>query len=344
MEATLSKDAVKTYYGQTLTSNKDLKTSACACTNEGLTPSVKTALADIHDEIMTRFYGCGSPIPPLLDGCTILDLGCGTGRDVYVAAKLAGPAGRVIGVDMTEAQLEVAMRLKHEQMATLALAPDQVEFHLGHMEDLKSIGIEDNSVDVVMSNCVINLSPDKGKVFEEIFRVLKPGGELIFSDVFSGRRVPPHLFADPVLHGECLAGALYREDFRRMLTALGCPDYRVVNTRPLAVDDPEVAALIGMVDFYSDTVRAFKIASLEDRCEDYGQIATYRGSIADHPHTFALDMQHRFITGKPQLVCGNTAAMLQETRYRAHFEVTGDRSQHFGLFGSEPGQTPPEGF
>lgn len=342
IETTLTRAAVREYYGSTLQGSDDLKTNACCCTDDGLSPSVKAALAEINDDVLARFYGCGSPIPPLLAGCTVLDLGCGTGRDVFVAARLAGPTGHVIGVDMTEEQLEVARRNEASQIARFGYQQSNVEFRHGYLEDLQTAGIPDASVDVVTSNCVINLSPDKLSVFAEIFRVLKPGGELIFSDVFAGRRVPEHLHRDPVLRGECLAGSLYRADFRRLLRDLGCPDYRVVSSRRLELGSPDIEAKIGMVDFYSETVRVFALRTLEDVCEDYGQVATYRGTIPDHPHHFDLDNHHRFIAGKPMLVCGNTADMLHETRYGRHFEVTGDHSVHYGPFNCAPAIRPAE--
>ncbi|MBF0623434.1 MAG: methyltransferase domain-containing protein [Magnetococcales bacterium] len=328
--------SIKDYYGTILKGSADLKTSACCSTDTGLSPRIRAALANIDREVLNRFYGCGSPLPPLLDGCTVLDLGCGTGRDVYLAAQLVGPRGRVIGVDMTEEQLAVARRHLDGHMARFGFREANVVFHQGYMEDLAALGIADGSVDVVISNCVLNLAPDKRAVFGEIFRVLKSGGELYFADVFAGRRVPADLQDDPVLLGECLGGALYREDFRRLLRDLGCLDHRVTASRPIALDNPEVAARIGMVDFHSVTVRAFKLESLEDICEDYGQVAVYRGTIPDWPHYFDLDDHHRFFTGKPMLVCGNTAAMLQETRYQAHFQVQGDRSVHFGPFDCAP--------
>ena len=103
---TLTHDQVRTYYGETLQSSDDLKTSAC-CSEEAVPDLHKPILSLLPDEVLTKFYGCGSPIPPALDGCTVLDLGCGTGRDAFVAAALAGPEGRVIGVDMTPAQIAV---------------------------------------------------------------------------------------------------------------------------------------------------------------------------------------------------------------------------------------------
>jgi SAM-dependent methyltransferase len=211
-----------------------------------------------------------------------------------------------------------------------------VEFRKGYIENLREIGIEDNSVDVVMSNCVINLSLDKKKVFSEIFRVLKRGGELYFSDVFTGRRVPEHLRNDPLLHGECLGGAMYIEDFRRMLRETGCPDYRVTAMHKIKIGNPIIEVKAGVVDFYSRTVRAFKLDTLEDICEDYGQVALYRGTIPGYSHSFELDDHHRFIKGKPMLVSGNTASMLQETRFAKHFQVTGDRSVHYGPFDCAP--------
>ena len=342
MEAPTVRSQVKDYYGQTLQSTADLRTSAC-CTDEALPAHHKAILADIADEVLARFYGCGSPLPPALDGCTVLDLGCGTGRDAFLAAALVGPTGRVIGIDMTEEQLAVAQRYEAEQAARFGFDAPTTSFRLGDIEDLAAAGIEDESVDVVISNCVINLATDKRAVFAEIFRVLKPGGELYFADVFADRRIPADVAADPVLYGECLGGALYAEDFRRMMEAVGCVDYRVVTQRPLTVDDPALAAKLGNIQFSSVTVRAFKLASLEDRCEDYGQVAYYDGTIPEHPHAFALDDHHVFETGRPMLVCGNSAAMVEETRYGRHFRVVGDRSVHYGLFDCAPAPASADG-
>jgi len=326
---------VKDYYGNVLTNTSDLKTSAC-CTSESLPSHHKEILANIDDEIMTTFYGCGSPIPEAVEGRTILDLGCGTGRDVYLASKLAGPNGFVIGIDMTDEQLDVARRHVHSQMDRFGFKEPNVDFRKGYIEDLALAGIEDQSIDVVISNCVINLSPEKRAVFKEIFRVLKPGGELYFSDVFADRRIPENFIDDPVLHGECLSGALYTEDFRRLLQGVGCHDYRVVTGHDIEIENPEIERKVGMIHFRSLTIRAFKLDSLEDICEDYGQVATYLGTIAEAPHKFILDDHHTFHNGKPMLVCGNSAAMLQETRFKEHFRIEGDRSRHYGAFDCEP--------
>lgn len=188
----------------------------------------------------------------------------------------------------------------------------------------------------------MNLSPDKPRVLAEIFRVLKDGGELYFADVFADRRLPAALLDDPVLVGECLAGALYTEDFRRLTERVGCLDARTVATSPVTLDDPEIERRIGFAAFTSRTVRAFKLP-LEDRCEDYGQVAVYRGTLPQHPHAFDLDDHHRFHTGKPMLVCGNTADMLSATRYAPHFTVTGDKSTHFGLFSCAPAEQTTAG-
>ena len=174
---------------------------------------------ELDPEIVEHFYGCGSPLPPALEGATVLDLGCGTGRDVFIAAKLVGPEGHVIGVDMTPSQLEFARSHEAAQIERLGLPQSNVEFIESYIEDMSAI--PSGSVDVVISNCVINLSPFKQELFEEIFRVLRPGGELYFSDIFSDRRVPEGFYDDPILRGECLSGAMYVEDFRRMLARCG---------------------------------------------------------------------------------------------------------------------------
>ncbi len=339
-EAVTTLEIVKDYYGKVLSSKDDLRTSSC-CTLEKIPQQVRDVLPLIDKEIIQRFYGCGSPIPYALEGCTVLDLGCGTGRDTYICSKLVGPNGRAIGVDMTEQQLAVATRHIDSQAEKFGYSTPNVEFHQGYIEDLATVGIKDNSVDVIISNCVINLSPNKEQVFSEIFRVLKPGGELYFSDIFAARRIPESLKTDPVLRGECLSGSLYVEDFRRMLREVGCLDYRVVSTRAITLDDPIIQEKLGMVPFASMTIRAFKLDSAEDACEDYGQSVTYLGTIAESPHQFNLDVNHCFVTGKPMMVCGNTASMLSESRYAKHFTLQGDRSTHFGLFDCT-GQSSPD--
>lgn len=323
-------EQVKDYYGKQLQGTNDLQSGSC-CT-ESPSAEVRSILPQIADEIKDKFYGCGSPLPPLLHGMTVLDLGCGTGRDVYIASKLVGESGRVIGVDMTPEQIDIARKYQDEQRKRFGHKQSNVTFFQGYIEDLKSLGIEDDSIDVVISNCVINLSPDKEQVFSEIYRVLKPGGELFFSDIFADRRIPEELRKDPVLRGECLSGALYVEDYRRLMAKVGWADFRYTATREFELYSQNIKRKIGFAAFTSRTIRAFKLPDLEDICEDYGQVAYYNGRIPGHPHHFDLDDHHRFNTQQPLLVCGNTSSMLTNTRYRKVFTVT-ERAGHFGVFG-----------
>jgi SAM-dependent methyltransferase len=331
---------VKEYYGKQLQSKHDLVSSSCCCT-DAPPAEIREILPLIADEILDRFYGCGSPLPPLLEGMTVLDLGCGTGRDVYIASKLVGETGLVIGVDMTTEQIETARKYQEEQRERFGYKASNVRLYQGYIEDLKSLGIEDNSVDVVISNCVINLSPAKEQVFKEIYRVLKPGGELYFSDVFSDRRIPEPLASDPLLRGECLGGTLYTEDFRRLMAKCGWEDFRYTSILDIDLQSGEIAERIGFASFSSRTVRAFKLDDLEDICEDYGQVAYYDGSIPGSPHYFDLDDHHRFFKGKPMLVCGNTASMISNTRYSKAFRVFGNRSVHYGAFDCSTGGDYP---
>ena len=323
---------VQDYYGKQLQTSDDLKTNAC-CTDD-IPAAHKKILATLEDEVLAKYYGCGVCIPEAVQGLTVLDLGSGSGRDVYLLSKLVGETGRVIGVDMTEEQLAVARRHVAAHTATFGYARPNVEFRHGFIEDLHSANLADESIDLVVSNCVLNLSTDKAATYREIFRVLRPGGEMYIADVFADRRVPEALRHDPVLYGECLSGALYIDDFRRLLADLGIRDYRLTAQRVLTVNNPEIEAKTGNIVFYSLTVRAFKLP-LEDRCEDYGQVATYLGT-ADDPHRFVLDDHHTFETGRPVLVCGNTADMLSRTRYGTHFRVDGEKQTHFGPFSSGP--------
>lgn len=322
-------DIVQDYYGKQLTQTADLKTTAC-CDITQVPEWLKPLLAKIHPEVLSRYYGCGLVCPPLLDGCRVLDLGCGSGRDVYALAQLVGPSGEVIGVDMTDEQLAVARA--HQAHHAKAFGFDNVRFLHGYIERLDELGLAPGSFDVIVSNCVVNLSPDKAAVLAGVQRLLKPGGEFYFSDVYADRRVPEAVRNDPVLYGECLGGALYWNDFLRLARGAGFIDPRLVDDRPLSVTDPALAAKLGNLRFYSATYRLFKLDGLEDACEDHGQAVIYQGSIPHLPHGFMLDKHHAIETGRVFPVCGNTFRMLHDTRFTRHFQFVGDFSRHFGLF------------
>jgi len=232
-------DKVQNYYSKVLQSTADLKSSAC-CSTETVPEHIKPILSKIHSEVVSRFYGCGIPVPPAAEGCTAIDLGCGTGRDVFLLSAQVGPQGRVIGIDMTDDQLAVARRHVEFHTKEFGFAAPNVDFRKGFIEDLRHADIADNSIDLVVSNCVINLSPAKRQVFSEIMRVLKPGGELFFSDIFCDRRLPEECSNDPVLLGECLGGAMYKEDFRRLMFELGQPDLRVMSSTEVTTHDPTI--------------------------------------------------------------------------------------------------------
>ncbi|MDR1605081.1 MAG: methyltransferase domain-containing protein [Gracilibacteraceae bacterium] len=329
---------VREYYGQTLQSSADLKTSACC--GVALPDYVSRYLPLILPEVNERFFGCGSPLPPGLRGCRILDLGCGVGRDSYLAAKLAGAQGSVVAVDMTAEQLQAARSCHKAQMAALGADTAPVDFRQGLIEDLRSCGLEGESVDVVISNCVVNLCPDKERVFREIWRVLKPGGELYFADVFADRRLPEEARRDPVLVGECLGGALYVEDFRRLLAQAGFAAWYGVERTVLRVHDPALRAKVEAVNFVSMTARACKLP-LEDREEDYGQTARYLGSLAECPQGFVFSGELYLPAGEAVRVSGNQAAVLSGSRWAPHFAVTAP-GPHEGLWQPAPPRADPD--
>lgn len=325
------KAGVREYYGKTLRTSADLKSNAC-CSASDQPASVRGALANIHPEVLAKYYGCGLTIPRELGGLSVLDLGSGSGRDCYALAQLVGPAGRVVGVDMTDEQLAVADR--HQEFHRLAFGYEHsnVEFRKGDIERLDAAGLGDSSFDLIVSNCVINLAQDKSAALSEAWRVLKEGGELYFSDVYADRRIPAALQADPVLYGECLAGALYWNDFLRLAKKAGFADPRLVESRPLELSGKEIRRKIGHVSFFSATYRLFKLPALESACEDYGQTVIYNGTLKECAQYFDLDDHHRFPAGKVSAVCGNTFAMLAATRFKRHFEFLGSMKTHCGIF------------
>jgi arsenite methyltransferase len=321
----------RNYYGEVLQGSQDLLTDACTMA-DAPPPHVRRALSNVHDEVKARYYGCGLVAPSAIEGARILDLGSGSGQDAYLLAQLVGEAGEVVGVDTTPEQLAIAREHQEWHRERFGYAKGNVRFVEGDIEQLGLLDLEPASFDVIVSNCVINLVADKHAVFSAAHRLLKPGGEMYFSDVYSDRRVPAHLLSDPVLHGECLSGALYWGDFLSHAKVAGFDDPRLVKDRPLGIGDPEIAEKLDGIRFFSATYRLFKLQGLEPECEDYGQAVVYRGDIVGAERVFSLDKHHVIEAGRAFPVCGNSWKMLAETRFASHFDFIGDFSRHFGVF------------
>lgn len=324
-------EQVQDYYGKVLQHSDDLQTNAC-CTDTQMPHYVKAILGQIHDEVLTRYYGCGLVLPECLEGMRILDLGCGSGRDCYVLSKLVGETGYVVGVDMTTEQLEVARKHIDYHTAQFGFSQPNIEFKQGYIERLDELDLAPASFDIIVSNCVVNLSPDKEAVLQQAFNLLKPGGEMYFSDVYSSRRIPAALVQDPVLYGECLSGALYWNDFVNLAKRVGFKDPRLVSDRPISIQNADIEATLKPIEFFSATYRLFKIAELEPACEDYGQAVIFNGGMPHVGRVFSLDAHHMIEQGKIFPVCGNTYRMLQQTRFQPYFQFIGDWHTHYGIF------------
>ncbi len=327
----MSIEAVKDYYGKTLQTSADLKTQAC-CTPGDMPGYIRRLLSNIHDEVQAKYYGCGHVTPLELAGRRMLDIGSGSGRDAYALAQLVGPAGEVIGVDMTAEQLAVARAHIDWHRERFGFQTSNVRFLEGYIERLGDLGLAPGSFDVIVSNCVINLSTDKLAVFKGAYDLLKPGGELYFADVYADRRLPDAVRADPVLYGECLGGALYWNDFHTLAKQAGFRDPRLVSDRAIGVTDERLGEKLGPARFFSATYRLFKLDDLEPLCEDYGQAVIYKGGVEHAGDVFILDKHHAIERGKVFPVCGNTWKMLKHTRFAPYFEFIGDFSRHYGIF------------
>ena len=264
-----------------------------------------TLVAHIPQDVIDRFYGCGSPVAlaGIRAGECVVDLGSGAGIDVFIAAKLAGPEGRAIGVDMTDAMLAVAEA--NRPAVAAALGFDVAEFRKGYLEH---IPVDSRSADLVTSNCVINLSPDKPRVFEEIWRILKDHGRIVVSDIVSERDVPPHLKVNPELWGECLVGALTEVELLAQLERAGFYGLNIL--RKSYWKDVEG------YPFYSVTVRGYKYEKRAG-CVYQGHRAVYLG-----PGKAFLDEEgHLFLRNEPIEICTDSVAKLSRAPYDTTFAV-----------------------
>ncbi len=216
-------DAVREHYAERIKSNASCcgGGSACCSTSESaLYPAeLLTTLPEGESAVS---YGCGDPITlaSLQAGQVVLDLGSGAGLDCFFAAKKVGETGHVIGVDMTPEMIERAKSSAQRMNLT------NVEFRQGYIEDLP---VESNTVDVIISNCVINLSPDKSKVFAETFRVLKPGGKLAVSDIVTEGLLPEAVKQSLSAWAGCVAGAVQAGEYIGMMEAVGFTDVSVTS-------------------------------------------------------------------------------------------------------------------
>jgi arsenite methyltransferase len=265
------KDAVREKYGQAAQRVAD----GCCGTSVGTDPISSNLYSDqesgaLPEAAVAASLGCGNPtaLAELKPGETVLDLGSGGGIDVLLSARRVGPTGKAYGLDMTDEMLALAR--ENQRKAGV----ENVEFLKGEIE---AIPLPDNSVDVIISNCVINLSGDKDAVLREAYRVLKPGGHLAVSDVVTRGAVPEALRHDMLLWVGCIAGALEEDEYRAKLGAAGFAAVTVEPTRVYRVEDArefltgkgvDVNAIAALVDgkFMSAFIRASKPHATEACC------------------------------------------------------------------------------
>lgn len=246
------KEVVKGRYAQLAKQDQE---SCCSSCGGGVSPLAQAEaigylrkdLADIPEETIMGL-GCGNPtaMADLEAGEVVLDLGSGAGVDVFLAANKVGPTGKAIGVDMTKEMVDKAKGIARSH------GYHNVEFRLGEMERLP---VGDDSVDIVISNCVINLSPDKSKVFQEAYRVLKPKGRLIVSDLVSEGELPDEMKDDPNAWVCCIGGALEQREYLEKIKKAGFEDVEIVSSREFYIEN-KANQMKGKL--LSITVKAYK--------------------------------------------------------------------------------------
>ena len=231
------KESVRKQYGRVAAETSSCCGPGCCGSTEDhamITPGMNDVYTGVEQKIVETAdlgLGCGTPaaFAGLTEGMTVLDLGSGAGIDVFIAAREVGPGGRAIGVDMTEAMLARAEQNRKD----LGIA--NAEFRKGEIEHLP---VEADSVDRIISNCVINLVPDKCAAFSEMFRVLKTGGKVVLSDIVTVGTMPDQLRADMRLWAGCIAGAIDKEAYLTIVRDTGFTDVRILAEKPYEFSTP----------------------------------------------------------------------------------------------------------
>ena len=261
--------------------------------------------AFIPEPILKVSYGCGTPVglTTVQSGETVLDIGSGGGIDCFEASRRVGADGRVIGLDMTDEMLALARTHAPTVAGNLGYAQSNVEFRKGQAE---AMPVEDGVVDLIVSNCVINLSPDKEKVFREMFRVLRPGGRFSISDIVADQALPQYLIQDREKWGDCLSGSLPLPEYWHGLRMAGFLNIHQINLMPWRVIDG--------FHFLSVTLTGYKMTQTPPTAF---QFATLKG-----PFSQAKDeLGHTYQRGIPEPLDPRTAALLQMPRYAELFHL-----------------------
>ena len=261
----------------------------------------------IPDEVLKISYGCGSPagLETVQVGETVLDIGSGGGIDCFEASRRVGPAGNVIGIDMTDTMLEIARRHAPIVARNLGYASSNVEFRKGMAE---AMPLENGSVDLIISNCVINLAPDKHKVFREMYRVLKPGGRFTISDIVSDQLVPQYLVHDTEKWGNCLSGALQVSEYMGGMVKAGFLGLHQVKFTPWQVIDG--------IHFLSVTLTGYKLS--ETTKANRMRFATLLGPFS----RITDELGQLYQRGKSRPVNALTAQLLNVSPFQRLFLLT----------------------
>ncbi|BFZ22222.1 hypothetical protein BsWGS_25260 [Bradybaena similaris] len=284
--------------------------------SQDLPERINKLIQQLSEETMKRYYGSGIIVPENIKGARILDIGCGSGSLVFILAKLVGPEGHVVGIDVCQSQIDIAKQVSAQQAAAWGYDKPNFEFHAANAERLLELGFQ--PFDFIVSNGVFCLIPDKQKAFKATYDLLKPGGQFYINDVYTDTELPEEIKSNEKLWSLGTTGSMIWSDLSGYAAKNGFTTPYLTQAAPVDIKNEEYKTLLNNAKYTCAAWRLFKLAPGSKRGP---ATVTYLGNIEDYEAAFPWDVDLKFVKGQPVNVDAELATILANTNFKNNFNI-----------------------